>query len=122
MRRFWTVAAVILALALPAFAAKKIQGTTTLKDSQPTQAVPGKHQHQTFDLSFDAETNRYTCRTDPKKSMDATDFVVGGTISYEVDGQKVTIKTAQGKKVECKVVRVEVIPPAPATSTASPTQ
>ena len=122
MRRFCTVSIAILAMALPAFAAKKVQGTTTLKDFQPAGTKDKGQKHQVYDLSFDAATKRYTCRTDSDKSTNAADFVVGEQMNYEIDGQKVKIKTPEGKQVECKVVRVEVIPPTPAASTASPTQ
>jgi len=104
------LAFLVLAMAVPALADKKIQGTTTLKDSQPTANPPEKKKHQTYDLTFNATDKAYTCRTNPDKSMNATDFVVGGDIRYEIDGQKVKLKTAQGKQVECKVVRVEAVP------------
>jgi hypothetical protein len=103
-------AAVILGLAtlltLPACAAK-IKGTATLKDSQPSGVKDKEHKHQAYDLSFEAQGKSYTCRTDSGKSMNATDFVVGTQINYEIDGDKTKIKTPQGKQVECKVVRVE---------------
>ena len=116
MRRAYTVAAMILVMVLPAFAAK-IEGTTTLKDSQPTGTTDKHHKHQAYDLSFDASGHSYTCRTDSGKSMNPTDFVVGGPISYQLDGQKVKIKTPEGKQVECKVVRVAMIRPVPPSST-----
>jgi hypothetical protein len=116
MRKVYGIAAVMLAMAVPVFAAK-IEGTGTLKDSRPA-GTPEKKKHQVYDLSFDAPPHSYTCRTDRNKSMNPTDFVVGDPISYEIDGQKVKIKTPEGKQVDCKVVRVEVIPPpAPARST-----
>jgi len=69
-----------------------------------------KHkQHQAYDLSFDAAGMAYTCRTDASKSMNATDFVVGSRVNYEIDGQKGKIKTAEGKKVQCRIVRVEAV-------------
>jgi hypothetical protein len=120
MRRFMAVAAMMAGMTLPAFAAHKITGTTTLRDSQPSGATDKKHKHQSFDLMFDAETKHYTCRTDPSKPMNATDFVVGELISYQIDGQKVKIETAENKKVDCIVVRVEAAgaagapPPVPA--------
>lgn len=119
MRRLPIIATLIVAIALPAFAAKKITGTTTLKDCQPANNPNNSKKdktHQTFDLFFDAEGKSYTCRTPPNKSMDATDFVVGDQIKYELDGQKATIKTSAGKKVGCTVVRVAV---AGAASTAA---
>lgn len=112
MRRLSIVAALIAAITLSAFAAKKLTGTTTLKDCQPANTPDNSKKdktHQTFDLSFDAQGKSYVCRTNPKKSMDATDFVVGDQINYELDGPKVTIKTSAGKKVGCTVVRVAVV-------------
>ncbi|MGB0124248.1 MAG: hypothetical protein WA419_14895 [Silvibacterium sp.] len=110
MRKFNTIAILItiMAVAVPASRASKIDGTTTLKDSQPTEAMDNgqKHRHQSYDLTFDASGREYTCRTDPQKSMNATDFVVGNEVSYQIDGTKAKIKTPQGKKVECKIVRV----------------
>ncbi len=106
MHKVTTTAALILAMALPALASK-IEGTTTLKDSQPTGMPDKEHKHQAYDLSFQAQGKQYTCRTDPKKSMNATDFVVGTDVKYQVNGNKGKIKTPQGKEVECKIVRVE---------------
>jgi hypothetical protein len=104
-------AAAVLALlmAAPAFAGNKFSGSTTLGDVQPAGTKDKGQKHQVFDLSFDGSGNRYTCRTDSDKSMNATDFVVGGPIRYEVDGQKGKIRTPQGKKVECTIVRVEAL-------------
>jgi len=42
--------------------------------------------------------------------MNATDFVVGTQINYQIDGDKTKIKTPEGKQVECKIVRVEAAP------------
>jgi hypothetical protein len=99
------LAIIALAVALPAFAGK-IKGNTTLKDSQTAGVKDKDHKHQAYDLFFDAEGKTYTCRTDSNKSMNATDFVVGSTMKYELDGDKAKLETPEGKKVECKVVRV----------------
>ena len=98
-----------IAATIPA-SASKIKGSTTLKDSQPTGTTDKEHKHQAYDLSFQAQDKAYTCRTDSGKSMNATDFVVGTEIKYEIDGTKVKISTPEGKKVECKIVRVEAAP------------
>jgi hypothetical protein len=101
------VLALIAGVAMPLSAAK-IKGSAVLKDVQPTAQTPDKeHKHQAYDLSFPAEGKSYTCRTDPDHSMNATDFVVGSTVSYEIDGNKVKISTPAKKHVDCKVVRVE---------------
>ena len=106
MRRFASVALLVMT-AIPAFAAKKVEGTTILKDSQPTGTTDKEHKRQVYDLSFNAAGNLYTCRTSSDKSMNATDFVVGSQMTYQIDGKKAKLKTPEGKEVECKVVRVE---------------
>jgi len=104
------LAFLVITSVVPALADKKIQGSTVLKDSQPA-GIKGKDQkHQAYDLSFKTTDKAYTCRTDPNKSTNATDFVVGSNVNYEIDGQKVKIKTSEGKQVECKIVRVEAVP------------
>lgn len=90
--------------------ADKVNGSATLKDFQPFGTTDKDHKHQAYDLSFDAEGHSYTCRTNYKKSTDATDFVVGSQINYEIDKNNAKIKTAQNKKLECKIVRVEKSP------------
>jgi len=107
------LAFLVMAMTVPALADKKLQGTTVLKDSQPA-GIKGKDQkHQAYDLSFSTTDKAYTCRTDPDKSMNATDFVVGSNVKYEIDGNKAKIKTTEGKQVECKIVRVEAVPDTP---------
>lgn len=109
MHKATLAAALLLVMAVPA-TASKIKGSTPLKDSQPTGTIDKDHKHQTYDLFFQSAGQQYTCRTDPKKSMNATDFVVGREIQYEIDDNKAKIKTSQGKKVDCKIVRVEDTP------------
>jgi hypothetical protein len=99
----------VFTLTLPSFA-DKIKGDTTLKDSQPYGTKDKEHKHQAYDLSFDAKNKTYTCRTDSSHSMNATDFVVGGPIRYEIDNNKVKIQTPENKKVDCKIVRAEMLP------------
>jgi hypothetical protein len=109
-------ASAILALALfatsPAFAAK-VKGTANLKDLQTAGVKDKEHKHQAYDLFFDAGGKSYTCRTDSGKSMNATDFVVGSSLKYEIDGNKGKLESMEGKKVECKIVRVEMTPASP---------
>jgi hypothetical protein len=99
----------IATMAIPA-SAEKLKGDTTLKDSQPYGTPDKEHKHQGYELLFNAQGKGYSCRTNPKKSMDATDFVVGSQIHYEIDKNKAKIKTPAKKEVECKIVRVEQIP------------
>jgi hypothetical protein len=44
--------------------------------------------------------------------VNATDFVVGGLIFYEIDNNKAKIKTAHNKKLNCEIVRAEILPEA----------
>ena len=102
------VLALMAGIAAVPLSASKVKGSTVLKDCQPTAQTPDKeHKHQAFDLSFPAEGKNYTCRTDTDHSMNPTDFVVGETMSYEINGKKVKISTPANKHVDCKVVRVE---------------
>jgi hypothetical protein len=99
------VAILIFATTFPA-SASKFKGTSLLKDSQPIGSIDKDHKHQTYDLTFQASGREYTCRTNPNDSMNATDFIIGHEMHYEINGKKVKIKTTENKKVECKVVRV----------------
>ena len=48
----------------------------------------------------------YTCRTGEKTSVKATDFVVGSTVNYKINGDKAKVKPSAGKEVSCVIVRV----------------
>jgi hypothetical protein len=108
MRKVVITAALVLSIAIPALAAK-FKGTATLKDTQTSGVKDKEHKHQAYDLFFDAQGKSYTCRTDSNDSMNATDFVVGTQMRYEIDGDKAKIWSPENKKVECKIVRVEAI-------------
>jgi len=99
----------ILSLTLPSLA-DKFKTDTTLKDAQPAGVKAKDQKHQVYDLFFDAQGKTYTCRTDSGKSMNATDFVVGSPIHVEIDGNKAKLRTPANKKVECEIVRAEVLP------------
>jgi hypothetical protein len=112
MRNSITAAAILTLTAIFAVlpvSAEKVKGSATLKDTQTSGVKDKQHKHQAYDLFFDATGKNYTCRTDSNKSMNATDFVVGTQIRYEIDGDKTKIWSAEGKKVECKIVRVEAV-------------
>ena len=109
MHRTATTAVLALAaiVATLSASAAKLNGSAALKELQPFGTTDKQHKHQAYDLSFDAEGHSYTCRTDYKKSIDATEFVVGSQVNYEIDKNNAKIKTAQNKKLDCKIVRVE---------------
>ena len=105
MLKLTGIAVLLFATTLSA-SASKIKGAGILKDSQPIGSIDKEHKHQAYDLTFQASGKEYTCRTNSDDSMNATDFVVGHEMHYEIDGKKVKIKTPENKQVECKVVRV----------------
>jgi hypothetical protein len=91
--------------------AKKDKGSTTLKDLQPAGTTDTKDKkNQQYDFTFEVSGNTYTCRTSPKKSLKATEFVVGSDLKYEIDEDKAKLKSAAGKEAKCTVVRVEKAP------------
>jgi hypothetical protein len=112
MRKAILATAILFVISLPTFAGDKLEGSTTLKDFQPYGVKDKEHKHQAYDLSFQAAGKSYICRTDPGKSMNATDFVVGTDVRYKIDGDKAKIKTPQNKEAECKIIRVEATPAA----------
>ena len=82
-------------------------GSTTLKDVQPAGTTDKKHKKQQFDLTFTTAKNEYTCRTNEKDKVNATDWVVGSSVGYKVNGNKGELKNTQSNKnVKCTVVRV----------------
>lgn len=110
MRR-WIAVLFLMMCAFTASAAQKDKGTTTLKDVQPASTTNTKDQKkQQYDFMFEASGHHYTCRTGPKTSVKATDFVVGKEVKYQLDGDKGKLKSMTGKEVKCTVVRVEGLP------------
>jgi hypothetical protein len=104
----WIAILLLTTISVPATAAKKVTGTTTLKDLQPAGTTDTKDKkNQQYDFIFEVSGNSYTCRTSPKKSLKATDFVVGSDVKYEIEEDEGKLKTAAGKQVKCTVVRVE---------------
>ena len=102
MRRLIALAVV----ALGALAAPKDSGTTTLKDVKPA-GTPDKNQKQQYDLFFVSSAGKdYTCRTSEKKSIKATELVVGSTVNYKIEEEKAKLKTSAGKEFGCVIVRV----------------
>jgi hypothetical protein len=107
MRRLIALNVLVMVTFNAAAAADKISGTTTLKDVQPAGTTDKDHKNQQYDLSFVSSTGEeYTCRTSPKKSVNATDFVVGSNVNYQVDGNKGKVKSSAGKQLSCTIVRV----------------
>ncbi len=109
MRKF-SIFAVALCLAGTAVAAQKESGTTKLVNVEPAGTTDKKHKHQQYDFTFDAQTHEYTCRSKEGDKINATDFVVGSNVDYQVKGNKGKVKGPTGKQVSCTVVRVAQLP------------
>jgi hypothetical protein len=109
MRDLSSVLLALLLCTLPAVAAKKDTGSTTLKDLQAVATTSKQNKNQQYDFSFETAAKRYVCRTSPKTSVKATDFVVGSELKYEVNGNKGELKSSSGKQIKCTVVRVEEV-------------
>ena len=110
MRKWNVVPLIVLMCALTATAGDKQKGTATLKDPQPTGTTDKKHKNQQYDITFDAAPHEYVCRTPEKTKLNATDYVVGNDITYQIDGNKGKLKSS-AKEVKCTVVRVENVSP-----------
>jgi hypothetical protein len=91
--------------------------TATLKDLQTVGSTSKKQKHQQYDFVVDTPTNEYVCRSKLGSSMKPTQFVVGSTLEFKVDGQKGEVKNTQGNHVSCGIVKV-VAPGAPGAPTA----
>jgi len=106
MRRW--IAVLFFTMCTLTASADKDKGTTALKDVQPAGTTDTKDKKkQQYDFIFEASGHHYTCRTGPKTSVKATDFVVGKDVKYELNGDKGKLKSMSGKEVKCTVVRVE---------------
>jgi hypothetical protein len=88
-----------------AMAASLVQ-TATLKDLQTVGTTSKKQKHQQYDLIIDTSTNEYVCRTKLGSSLKPTQFVVGSSLQFTVNGQKGEATTSAGNKTKCAIVRV----------------
>jgi len=105
---------IVLFFGILALAADKESGSTTLTNVQPAGTTDKQHKKQQFDLTFSSSKNEYTCRSNENQKVQATDFVVGTTVNYKIDGNKGQVKsTSSGKNVKCTLVRVAALTAAP---------
>jgi hypothetical protein len=113
MRKALALFVIVLFTAALALAANKESGSTTLTNVQPAGTTDKQHKKQQFDLTFSGSRNDYTCRTNENQKVQATQFVVGTTVKYKIDGNKGQVKsTSSGKNVKCTLVRVAALTPA----------
>lgn len=114
MNKFCAAMLLVAMLGGSAMAGSKESGSTKLRDVQPAGTTDKKHKHQQYDFTFDTAAHEYTCRSNEKNSVNATDFVVGTEIQYQVSGNKGKVKSlGSGKQVGCMVVRVAAVPTMP---------
>ena len=105
------IASMLIIASLPLAAGTKDEGKTTLRDVQPAGTTEKNHKHLQYDLSFSTPTSKdYTCRTKENEKPKATEMVVGSDITYEIKGNKGKVKLANGKDLDCTVVRVANTP------------
>jgi hypothetical protein len=94
----------------PVAHASKQTEQATLQDVQPTNYAVEKKKHQQYDFTVFTAGKSYSCRTPDNKTINATDFVVGSTITFISNGKNGEIKTQQGKSAKCLITRVADAP------------
>jgi hypothetical protein len=97
--------AVTVLLSAVALAASVTQ-SATLKDLQTVGSTSKKQKHQQYDFVVNTPTNEYVCRTKLGSSMKPTQFVVGSSVEFKVDGQKGEVRNTAGNHVGCGIVKV----------------
>jgi len=95
----------VAVLSTAALAASMVQ-TATLRDLQTVGTTSKKQKHQQYDLVIDTPANEYVCRTKLGSSLKPTQFVVGSTLEFKVDGQKGEATNSAGNHVSCGIVKV----------------
>jgi opacity protein-like surface antigen len=101
------LAGAIVATAAPA---ESVVQTATLKDLQTVGTTSKKQKHQQYDLLLDTRTNEYVCRTKLGSSLKPTQFVVGSTLEFKLNGQNGEATTSAGNRTKCGIVRVAALP------------
>lgn len=99
--------AIITLMGLPVFAAKKVKDTAVIRDVQAT--APGK-KHQQYDFTLDTVVNTYQCRTSGDKDVNATNFPVGSSVDFVINGKDAEIRTPTRKSAKCRITRVAPLP------------
>jgi hypothetical protein len=94
------------ALVSAAAPAESLVQTATLKDLQTVGSTTKKQKHQQYDLVLDTRTNEYVCRTKLGSSLKPTQFVVGSTLQFKVNGQNGEATNSAGNRAKCAIVRV----------------
>ena len=110
MKRYKTLGLAVAVFSLVAQAASVTQ-TATLKDLKTVGSTDKKQKHQQYDLIIDTPSNEYICRSKLGSKVKPTEFVVGSTIEFKLNGQNGEATNATGNRVKCGIVRVAALPP-----------
>jgi hypothetical protein len=106
MKKLACIVLLMLVTGPVGFAAKRTE-QATLKDVQPTNYGPAnKKKRQQYDFSILVPGRSYQCRTLDNKTINATNFVVGSTVTFISNGKNGEVETAEGKKAKCTITRV----------------
>jgi len=111
-KRFFNASTGILCFALSIFAGATAQASkridpATLSDVEATNFGPAKKKHQQYDFSIQTAGRSYACRTSADKNTNATDFVVGSSVTFISNGKNGEVQTINGKKAKCTITRVQ---------------
>ncbi len=109
MQRYKILGLGVAVFSLLAQAAPVTQ-TATLKDLKTVGSTDKKQKHQQYDLIVDTSSNEYICRSKLGSKVKPTEFVVGSTIEFKLNGQNGEAANAMGNRVKCGIVRVAVLP------------
>ncbi len=91
--------------------ANSLVQTATLKDLQTVGSTTKKQKKQQYDLVLGTSTNEYVCRSKLGSTVKPTEFVVGTTVEFKLNGQNGEATTPAGKRVKCGIVRVAAAQP-----------
>jgi hypothetical protein len=102
------VCLVIASVSIFAEAAATVQ-TATLKDLQTVGSTTKKQKKQQYDLIIDTPTTEYTCRSKLGSKVKPTEFVVGSSIQFKLNGQNGEASNAMNNRIKCEIVRVGAV-------------
>jgi len=102
------LAGALVSLAAPA---ESVVQTAFLKDLQTVGTTSKKQKHQQYDLVLDTPAHEYVCRTKLGSSLKPTQFVVGSSLEFKLNGQNGEATTSAGNRAKCGIVKVVAAPP-----------
>jgi hypothetical protein len=110
MKKSFGLYLVVAGVSIFAQAAAVVQ-TATLRDLQTVGSTSKKQKKQQYDLVLDTTANEYVCRSKLGNKVKPTEFVVGSTVQFKLNGQSGEATNLMGNRIKCEIVRVAVVPP-----------